>query len=175
MHCTKACWDIMKEQEYGRIVVTSSSSGLYGNFGQTNYGAAKMGVVGMMNTLAQEGAKYNVKINALAPTAGTRMTEGLIEEKAFALLTPETVTPAVLFLVSEDAPTRTIWPQVQAASRWPKLLRLKGCGYPRPIRRPKALPRIGIKSRRAVSAHCRLVSSRASKWWAKRPKDWGWI
>ena len=108
VHCTKTCWDIMKEQEYGRIVVTSSSSGLYGNFGQTNYGAAKMGVIGMMNTLAQEGAKYNVKINALAPTAGTRMTEGLIDEKAFALLTPETVTPAVLYLVSEDAPTRTI-------------------------------------------------------------------
>ena len=108
VHCTKACWDIMKAQEYGRIVVTSSSSGLYGNFGQSNYGAAKMAVVGMMNTLAQEGAKYNVKINALAPTAGTRMTEGLIDDKAFALLTPETVTPAVLFLVSDEAPTRAI-------------------------------------------------------------------
>jgi len=108
VYCTKACWDIMKEQNYGRIVVTTSSSGLYGNFGQTNYGSAKMGVVGMMNTLAQEGAKNNIKINALAPTAGTRMTEGLIPEKSFELLTPETVTPAVLFLVSEDAPTRTI-------------------------------------------------------------------
>jgi NAD(P)-dependent dehydrogenase (short-subunit alcohol dehydrogenase family) len=108
VNCTKACWDIMRDQAYGRIVVTTSSSGLYGNFGQANYGAAKMGVIGMMNTLAQEGAKYNMKINALAPTAGTRMTEGLIPEKAFELLTPETVTPAVLFLVSEDAPTRTI-------------------------------------------------------------------
>lgn len=108
VYCTKACWDIMKEQEYGRIVVTTSSSGLYGNFGQTNYGAAKLGVVGMMNTLAQEGAKYNVKINALAPTAGTRMTEGLIPEQAYAMLTPETVSPAVLYLVSEEAPTRTI-------------------------------------------------------------------
>ncbi len=108
VYCTKACWDIMKEQNYGRIVVTTSSSGLYGNFGQTNYGSAKMGVIGMMNTLAQEGAKNNIKINALAPTAGTRMTEGLIPEKSFELLTPETVTPAVLFLVSEDAPTRTI-------------------------------------------------------------------
>jgi NAD(P)-dependent dehydrogenase (short-subunit alcohol dehydrogenase family) len=108
VYCTKACWDIMKEQEYGRIVVTTSSSGLYGNFGQTNYGSAKMGVIGMMNTLAQEGAKYNIRINALAPTAGTRMTEGLIPEKAFELLTPETVTPAVLYLVSEDGPTRTI-------------------------------------------------------------------
>ena len=108
INCTKACWDIMRDQEYGRVVVTSSSSGLYGNFGQTNYGAAKMGVIGAMNTLAQEGAKYNIKINALAPTAGTRMTEGLIDPKAFELLTPETVTPAVLYMVSEDAPTRTI-------------------------------------------------------------------
>ena len=108
VNCTKACWDIMREQNYGRIVVTTSSSGLYGNFGQTNYGAAKMGVIGMMNTLAQEGAKNNVRINALAPTAGTRMTEGLIPEKAFDLMTPETVTPAVLYLVSRDAPTRTI-------------------------------------------------------------------
>ncbi|MFN2287445.1 MAG: SDR family NAD(P)-dependent oxidoreductase [Chromatocurvus sp.] len=108
VYCTKAVWDIMKGQEYGRIVVTTSSSGLYGNFGQTNYGAAKMGVVGLMNTLVQEGAKYNIRVNALAPTAGTRMTEGLIPEKAFELLTPETVTPAVLFLVGEDAPTHTI-------------------------------------------------------------------
>jgi len=108
VNCTKAVWEIMKAQEYGRIVVTSSSSGLYGNFGQSNYGAAKMAVVGMMNTLAQEGAKYNIRVNALAPTAGTRMTEGLIPEKAFELLTPETVTPAVLFMVSEDAPTHTI-------------------------------------------------------------------
>jgi NAD(P)-dependent dehydrogenase (short-subunit alcohol dehydrogenase family) len=108
VNCTRACWDIMKAQEYGRVVVTTSSSGLYGNFGQTNYGSAKMGVIGLMNTLVQEGAKYNIRVNALAPTAGTRMTEGLIPEQAFALLTPETVTPAVLYLVSEDAPNRTI-------------------------------------------------------------------
>ena len=108
VNCTKAVWEIMREQNYGRIVVTTSSSGLYGNFGQTNYGSAKMGVIGMMNTLAQEGAKNNVKVNALAPTAGTRMTEGLIPDQAFALMTPETVTPAVLYLVSQDAPTRAI-------------------------------------------------------------------
>jgi NAD(P)-dependent dehydrogenase (short-subunit alcohol dehydrogenase family) len=108
VNCTKACWEIMREQAYGRIVVTTSSSGLYGNFGQANYGSAKMGVIGLMNTLSQEGAKYNIHINALAPTAGTRMTEGLIPEEAFALLTPETVTPAVLYMVSEDAPTKTI-------------------------------------------------------------------
>lgn len=108
INCTKACWNIMREQEYGRIVVTTSSSGLYGNFGQSNYGTAKMGVIGMMNTLAQEGDKSNIRINALAPTAGTRMTEGLLPEEAFALLTPATVTPAVLYMVSEDAPNRTI-------------------------------------------------------------------
>jgi NAD(P)-dependent dehydrogenase (short-subunit alcohol dehydrogenase family) len=108
VNCTKACWEIMREQAYGRIVVTTSSSGLYGNFGQANYGSAKMGVIGMMNTLSQEGAKYDIRINALAPTAATRMTEGLIPDEALALLTPETVTPAVLFMVCEDAPNKTI-------------------------------------------------------------------
>nr|BBD50100.1 oxidoreductase, short chain dehydrogenase/reductase family [Haliea sp. ETY-M] len=108
VNCTKACWEIMRDQEYGRVVVTTSSSGLYGNFGQTNYGAAKMGVVGMMNTLVQEGAKYNIRVNALAPVAGTRMTEGLMPEKVFDLLQPEAVTPAVLYMVSEDGPNRTI-------------------------------------------------------------------
>lgn len=108
VNCTKACWDIMRDQGYGRVVVTTSSSGLYGNFGQSNYGSAKMGVIGFMNTLVQEGAKYDVRVNALAPTAGTRMTEGLIPEEAFALLTPATVTPAVLYMVSDDAPNKTI-------------------------------------------------------------------
>ena len=108
VNCSKACWEIMKEQAYGRIVVTTSSSGLYGNFGQTNYSSAKMGVIGLMNTLVQEGVKYDIRVNALAPAAGTRMTEGLIPEDAFKLMTPEAVTPAVLYLVSEDAPTRTI-------------------------------------------------------------------
>ena len=108
VNCTKACWDIMRDQGYGRVVVTTSSSGLYGNFGQSNYGSAKMGVIGLMNTLVQEGSKYDIRVNALAPTAGTRMTEGLIPEEAFALLTPETVTPAVLYMVSDDAPNKTI-------------------------------------------------------------------
>ena len=139
VHCTKSCWEIMKEQEYGRIVVTSSSSGLYGNFGQTNYGAAKMGVIGMMNTLAQEGAKYNVKINALAPTAGTRMTEGLIDEKAFALLTPETVTPAVLYLVSEDAPTRTILAAGAGAYAVAKIVETEGMWLPEAEQTPEGI------------------------------------
>ena len=139
MHCTKACWEIMKGQEYGRIVVTSSSRGLYGNFGQTNYGAAKMGVVGMMNTLAQEGAKYNVKINALAPTAGTRMTEGLIDDKAFAMFAPDTVTPAVLFLVSEDAPTRTILAAGAGAFAVAKIVETEGMWLPESEQTPEGI------------------------------------
>jgi NAD(P)-dependent dehydrogenase (short-subunit alcohol dehydrogenase family) len=139
VHCTKACWDIMKAQEYGRIVVTSSSSGLYGNFGQSNYGAAKMGVVGMMNTLAQEGAKYNVKINALAPTAGTRMTEGLIDDKAFALLTPETVTPAVLFLVSDEAPNRAILAAGAGAFAVAKIVETEGMWLPEADQTPEGI------------------------------------
>jgi len=106
--CTKAVWDIMKEQNYGRIAMTTSSSGVYGNFGQSNYGAAKMAQVGLMNVLHLEGAKYNIKLNALSPTAATRMLEGLVEGEAADLLTVESVTAALLYLVSEDAPTRTI-------------------------------------------------------------------
>lgn len=108
-NCTKAVWPIMKEQQYGRIIMTSSSSGLYGNFGQTNYGAAKMGVVGFMNTLCMEGQKYNIKTNCLAPTANTRMTEDLIDDQRILdLMTTESVTTAVLALASQDAPNRAI-------------------------------------------------------------------
>lgn len=106
--CTKAVWDLMRDQAYGRIVMTTSSSGLYGNFGQSNYSAAKLGLVGLMNTLALEGAKYNVRVNALAPTAATRMTNDVIPETFLPMLAPEAVAPAVLALVGEDAPNRTI-------------------------------------------------------------------
>jgi len=107
-NCTKAVWEIMREQAYGRIVMTSSSTGLYGNFGQANYGAAKMAVVGLMNTLHLEGAKYNIRVNCLAPTAGTAMTDGLLPDAVFRLLTPESVSPGVVFLASEDAPSRKV-------------------------------------------------------------------
>ncbi len=107
-NCTKAVWETMREQAYGRIVMTSSSTGLYGNFGQANYAAAKMGLVGLMNTLALEGAKYNVRVNSVAPIAATRMTDDLMPPEMLARLAPETVVPAVLFLASEEAPTKAI-------------------------------------------------------------------
>jgi len=107
-HCCKAVWPHMQAQNYGRIVMTTSSTGLYGNFGQANYGAAKLAQVGLMQTLAIEGAKYGIHVNALAPTAATRMTEGLMPEDVLAALQPEAVVPAMLVLAHESAPTRTI-------------------------------------------------------------------
>jgi len=107
VHCTKAVWPIMTAQQYGRIVMTTSSSGLYGNFGQSNYGAAKLALVGLMQTLALEGAKHDIRVNCLAPTAATRMTEDLMPAEVLRALQPEAVVPAMLVLASEAAPTRT--------------------------------------------------------------------
>ncbi len=108
VHCTRAVWAGMRERNYGRVVLTSSASGIYGNFGQSNYGAAKAGLIGLMNVLGLEGAKNDIRVNILAPTARTAMTEGLLPPAAAELLGPETVSPAVLFLASEDAPSRVI-------------------------------------------------------------------
>jgi NAD(P)-dependent dehydrogenase (short-subunit alcohol dehydrogenase family) len=108
VHCTKAVWPIMTAQKYGRIVMTTSSTGLYGNFGQSNYGAAKLAQVGLMQTLALEGAKYDIRVNALAPTAHTRMTEDLLPAAMLDAIKPEAVVPAMLVLASEAAPTRAI-------------------------------------------------------------------
>ncbi len=108
VHCTKAVWPIMQAQKYGRVVMTTSSSGLYGNFGQSNYGAAKLALVGLMQTLALEGEKYDIRVNALAPTAATRMTEDIFPPDMLAAFNPAAVVPAMLVLAAEEAPTRTI-------------------------------------------------------------------
>ena len=103
-----AVWDQMRVQNYGRIVMTTSSSGLFGNFGQANYGAAKMALVGLMQTLAIEGAKYNIRVNCLAPTAATQMTNGILGGDQLAALAPELVSPGLLLLAGPDAPSRAI-------------------------------------------------------------------
>jgi NAD(P)-dependent dehydrogenase (short-subunit alcohol dehydrogenase family) len=106
--CTKAVWEIMRQQKHGRIVMTTSSSGLYGNFGQSNYGAAKMALVGLMQTLALEGEKYGIRVNCLAPTAATQMTDGVLSQEVLTQLSPELVSGGLLALVGDEAPTRAI-------------------------------------------------------------------
>jgi len=108
VHLCKAAWQTMRDQNYGRIVLTTSSSGMYGIFGQSNYAAAKASVLGLMNVLHLEGERYGIRVNAIMPSAATRMTEGLFNPDAERLLTPDTVAPGVLFLVSQDAPSRVI-------------------------------------------------------------------
>ncbi|MDP2119045.1 MAG: SDR family NAD(P)-dependent oxidoreductase [Hoeflea sp.] len=106
--CSKSVWEIMRKQNHGRIVMTTSSSGLYGNFGQSNYGAAKMALVGLMQTLSLEGEKYGIRVNCLAPTAATQMTDGVLSPDALSQLAPELVSPGLLALVGDAAPTRAI-------------------------------------------------------------------
>ncbi len=108
VNMTRAVWPVMREQAYGRVIVTSSSSGLYGNFGQANYGTAKMGVVGLVATLKLEGQKYDIRCNAVAPVAFTRMTSDIFPPEAEDLFTPQRVAPAVIYLAGEDAPTGVI-------------------------------------------------------------------
>lgn len=106
--CTKSVWEIMRQQQYGRVVMTTSSSGLYGNFGQSNYGAAKLALVGLMQTLGLEGEKHNIRVNCLAPTAATQMTSGVLAGEALQKLDPRLVSPGLLALVGEQAPNRAI-------------------------------------------------------------------
>ena len=108
VNCTKAVWPHMADAGYGRILMTTSTSGIYGNFGQSNYASAKSGLAGLMNVLAIEGARKDIKVNAIAPTAATRMTEDLLPQQVLDVMGPETIAPGVLFMVSENAPTKTI-------------------------------------------------------------------
>jgi len=129
-YCCKAVWNGMRERNYGRIVLTTSSSGLYGNFGQANYGAAKAGMVGLMNVLAEEGRKADIRVNIISPTAATRMTEELLPATALQLMKPESITPAVLFLLSETAPTRTIMGAGAGSFAVIKILESEGINLP---------------------------------------------
>jgi NAD(P)-dependent dehydrogenase (short-subunit alcohol dehydrogenase family) len=139
VNCTKAVWDIMREQNYGRIVMTTSSSGLYGNFGQSNYGAAKMAVIGLMNTLVIEGAKNNIRINALAPTAGTRMTEDLMPEEIVRAFTPEAVTAGMLTLCDDDAPNRFILCAGAGGYSSASIFETEGCFIPQNCQSPETV------------------------------------
>ncbi|WP_213575645.1 SDR family NAD(P)-dependent oxidoreductase [Rhodococcus sp. USK13] len=139
VHCTKAVWPHMAEQGYGRILMTTSASGIYGNFGQSNYGAAKSGVVGLMNVLSIEGARKGIRVNALAPTAATRMTEDLIDDEALAALTPESISPGALFLVSEDAPSKTILAAGAGVFAVARMEESAGVYLPEEVRSPEVI------------------------------------
>ncbi|MCJ8321711.1 MAG: SDR family NAD(P)-dependent oxidoreductase [Colwellia sp.] len=139
VNCTKAVWDIMREQNYGRIVMTTSSSGMYGNFGQSNYGAAKMAVLGLMNTLVLEGAKNNIHINALAPTAGTRMTEDLMPAEIVAAFAPEAVTAGLLTLCDDDAPNRFILCAGAGGYSSASIFETEGCFIPPNTQNPETV------------------------------------
>ena len=129
-YCCKAVWEGMRARNYGRIVLTTSSSGLYGNFGQANYGAAKSGMVGLMNVLAEEGRKTDIRVNIISPTAATRMTEELLPKQALDLMRPDAITPAVLFLLGENAPTRTIMGAGAGSFAVIKILESEGINLP---------------------------------------------
>ena len=138
-YCCKAVWDGMKERNYGRIVLTTSSSGMFGNFGQANYGAAKAGIVGLMNVLAQEGRKSDIRVNTVSPTAATRMTEELLPPQALALMKPEAITPAVLYMLGENAPTRTILGAGAGSFAQIKIIETEGVNLPEDQWTPEAI------------------------------------
>src|SRR3984893_9497152 len=138
-YCCKAVWGGMRERNYGRIVLTTSSSGLFGNFGQANYGAAKTGMIGLMNVLAEEGRKTNIRVNPISPTAATRMTEELLPPQALALMKPESITPAVLFLLGEEAPTRTIMGAGAGSFAVIKVVETEGVNFPQSEWTPDAV------------------------------------
>jgi NAD(P)-dependent dehydrogenase (short-subunit alcohol dehydrogenase family) len=138
-NCSMAVWNAMKSANRGRILMTTSTSGLYGNFGQANYGAAKMGVIGLMNTLVIEGAKNNIRVNCIAPTAATRMTEDILTPEMLAALKPEFVTPAALYLVSEDAPNRTVMLAGAGSFATVEIRESEGLYLPQQVRTPEEI------------------------------------
>lgn len=138
---TRAVWPLMREAGYGRILLTSSSSGVYGNFGQANYGAAKAAMIGLMNVLHIEGEKYDIRVNTLTPTAATGMTEGLLPPEEAALLAPETVSPAVLYLVSEAAPSRLIMGAGAGVFAVIRIEESRGAWLPEAERTPEGIAR----------------------------------
>ena len=133
VNCTKAVWDIMRAQQYARIVMTTSSSGMYGNFGQSNYGAAKMAVLGLMNTLVIEGEKSNIRINALGPGAATRMTEDLLQEEVKQLLTVEPVAEAMIALCHAQAPNHCILNAQAGSYSVSRLVETQGVWLPKDL------------------------------------------
>ena len=153
--CSQAVWPHMKAANFGRILMTTSTSGIYGNFGQANYGAAKTGLIGLMNVLQIEGAKNDIRVNALCPSAATRMTEGLMPEPVLALLTPESVTPAALFLVSDDAPRRTILSACAGGYARVVIQETAGVFLPEGERTPEAIAaRFGEICDLSTAMHC---------------------
>lgn len=139
VNCTKACWELMRAQNYGRIVVTTSSAGLYGNFGQSAYSAAKLGLVGLMKTLAKEGVKNNIRVNALSPGAATRMTEGMLSPSQLTSLSPDRVAAGVCFLASEDAPTRTVLTAGAGSFAVARIVETHGLGFAAQELSPEAI------------------------------------
>jgi NAD(P)-dependent dehydrogenase (short-subunit alcohol dehydrogenase family) len=137
--CSHAVWPHMRAANFGRILMTTSTSGIYGNFGQANYGAAKTGLIGLMNVLQIEGARHDIRVNALCPSASTRMTQGLLPEAALALMAPEDVTPAALFLVSDDAPRRTILSAVAGGYSRVVIQETQGIFLGKDERRPESI------------------------------------
>lgn len=172
-NCTAAVWPHMREASYGRIVMTSSSSGVYGNFGQSNYAAAKLGVVGLMNVLHLEGVKYNIRVNSLVPAANTRMTEGLMPPPVLELMKTSAVTPMVLYLASEDAPSKTIMAAGSGGYSRIFVMESEGIYLPENERTPEAIAACADKLNDKSTLDEMDISSQSLKFLRKAAQDTG--